>query len=58
MSMEKICRERSLPGRLIPAPRSITTDCGIAWSAPASERGVLEAEKGLPEFEGIYEREL
>ena len=34
MATEKLCQERNIPGRLIPAPRSITADCGIAWAAP------------------------
>ena len=29
MAMEKLCQTRGLPGRLIPAPRAITSDCGI-----------------------------
>ena len=34
MTMEKICIENSIPGRLIPVPREITAGCGMAWSAP------------------------
>ena len=42
MAMEKTCQQRGLPGRLIPAPRAITSDCGIAWSAPTETRETLE----------------
>lgn len=42
MAMENLCRQENLPGRLIPVPRSITADCGMAWSAPAAERRRLE----------------
>ena len=42
MAMEDLCRREGLPGRLIPVPRSITADCGMAWSAPAVERRRLE----------------
>ena len=58
MAMEKLCEQRSLPGRLIPAPRSITADCGIAWCAPLSAREALESAPGVPEFAGVYERLL
>ena len=58
MAMERLCREQGLPGRLIPAPRSITADCGMAWCAPAEDRAVLENAPGVPEFSGVYERLL
>ncbi len=58
MAMEKLCIKRSIPGRLIPAPRSITADCGIAWAAPTDERGRIESEPGIPEIAGVYLREL
>ena len=53
MATEKLCQERSIPGRLIPAPRSITADCGIAWAAPPEERERIENEPGLPEIAGV-----
>ena len=56
--MEKLCRERNLPGRLAPTPRSVTADCGIAWLAPPDSRSLLENAEGHPDFAGIYEREL
>ena len=34
MATEKLCQERIIPGRLIPAARRITDDCGIAWASP------------------------
>ena len=43
MATERICRELGLPGRLIPAPRNITADCGIAWCAPAESGPALRA---------------
>ena len=58
MAMEKLCRARALPGRLGPTPRSVTSDCGIAWMAPLADRAVLENIPGAPEFAGIYERDL
>ena len=57
MAMENLCRQENLPGRLIPVPRSITADCGMAWSAPAMERLRLEqaaADHDLA-LAGVYE---
>ncbi|MBR5429820.1 MAG: DUF3343 domain-containing protein [Firmicutes bacterium] len=56
MAMEKLCRQQDLPGRLIPTPRSITADCGIAWLIPADRRQLIDSAPGLPEFAGVYER--
>lgn len=35
MAMEALCKEQSLPGRLIPTPRELTADCGMAWRGAA-----------------------
>ena len=56
MSMEKLCGELGLPGRLIPVPRSITAGCGLCWAAPPSAREALEdlvMERHLM-IDGIY----
>ena len=56
MTMEKVCRQEALPGRLIPAPRSISASCGMAWCAPPEERSALEditGRKSIP-VEGWY----
>ncbi|WP_417043745.1 DUF3343 domain-containing protein [Dysosmobacter sp.] len=34
IATEAACRRQGLEGRLISVPRSITSDCGLAWSAP------------------------
>ena len=34
IATEQLCRRLGLEGKLISVPRSITSDCGIAWSAP------------------------
>lgn len=57
MATEKLCREHGLEGRLISVPRCITSDCGIAWSAPPHLRETLEAvlaERGI-DTAGFYE---
>ncbi len=56
IAMEKLCQSRDLPGRLIPVPRAITANCGIAWSAPPEDRERLlaaAAEGGVPTA-GVY----
>ena len=57
MAMERLCREQALPGRLIPVPREITADCGMAWRAKPEDQPALEAltgQEGL-ETEGFYQ---
>ena len=41
MAAEKLCKTLALPGRLIPAPRDLTADCGIAWCSPAASKDAL-----------------
>lgn len=44
MEMERYCLANGIPGRLIPTPRQITADCGLAWSAaPEAEAVILQA---------------
>lgn len=43
MATEQLCRRKQLEGKLISVPRSITSDCGIAWSSPPELRSTLEA---------------
>ena len=44
MATEQLCRREDLPGKLISVPRCLTSDCGIAWSAPTELRETLEAK--------------
>ena len=60
IATEQLCRRLGLEGKLISVPRSITSDCGMAWSAPPELREDLEAhlaEAGI-ETAGFYELEL
>lgn len=60
MAMEKLCKEKSVTGRLIPVPRAITAGCGLSWVAIPSARKELEIlmkEHNVP-FDKIYELEL
>lgn len=55
--METLCKERNLPGRLIPVPTAITAGCGLSWALYPEEKEPVLAmmeETGL-EAEGIYE---
>ena len=57
MAAERLCRREGLEGKLISVPRSVTSDCGIAWSAPPELRPVLEQrfrEAGI-EAAGFHE---
>ena len=57
IAMERLCRDKGLPGRLIPVPRELTADCGMAWCAPveaAARLRALAADRSL-EYEGWQE---
>ena len=56
MAMERLCRERGVPGRLIPVPRSITAGCGMCWAAPREAREAVEdlVVKEHLDVDGIY----
>ena len=41
MAMEKVCKERNVPGRLIPVPRAISAGCGLSWCADLTDREQL-----------------
>ena len=51
IAMEKLCRAKGLPGRLIPVPRELTADCGMAWRAGTEDRAALiaQAKEYLPQ---------
>lgn len=50
MAMEKTCKETGAEGRLIPVPRAISADCGLAWCAKPESEGAL---RELMEQHGI-----
>ncbi len=57
IAMEKLCRAQGLPGRLIPVPRELTADCGMAWRAACADRAALAAlaQSQALETDGFYE---
>ena len=46
MATERLCRQHNLEGKVISVPRSITSDCGLAWSAPITLRTSIQALLG------------
>ncbi len=59
MKAEKTLKELRLPILLIPVPRSLASDCGLAIRYAAADRGAVEqslAEAGLTPEE-IYVKE-
>ncbi len=55
MALEKLCKEQGIAGRLIPVPRAITADCGMAWRGELSSRAALEHISAGLEIDGWYE---
>ena len=57
MATEQLSGRLQLPGKLISVPRCLTSDCGIAWSAPVEVREPLEAQMRQERIEaaGFYE---
>lgn len=41
MAMEKVCKQVSVAGRLIPVPREISAGCGLAWCSRLEQRQEL-----------------
>jgi len=56
MATERLCRKLGLEGKLISVPRSLTSDCGIAWSAPPEVQSQLEQalREGGVETDGFH----
>ena len=60
MEMERYCLANGIPGRLIPTPRQITADCGLAWSAPpeAGPAVLQAARNGCVAYAALYQLEI
>lgn len=60
IAMESLCQRRGIPGRLIPVPREITANCGMAWCAEPREEELLRRaveEEKIP-VAGWYQVEI
>ena len=57
MAMEKTCKEKNAPGRLIPVARAISAGCGLArWAAlEAREALLMVMEEAGIENEALHE---
>lgn len=55
MAMEKVCKEKGAPGRLIPVPRAISAGCGLSWCADLDQRDAL---KEIMNNVGIQEEDM
>ena len=57
MAMEKVCKERNVPGRLIPVPRAISAGCGLSWCADLTDREqILDVMKKVGiDLEDVHE---
>ncbi len=55
MALEKLCHEQGIGGRLIPVPRAITADCGMAWRGDLDTKEALQALSANLEIDGWYE---
>ena len=57
MATEQLCLREHLEGKLISVPRCLTSDCGIAWSAPVELRKTLEQklQEAAIEVDGFHE---
>ena len=51
------CAAAGIPGRLLPVPRQLSSDCGIAWASDTDQRPALEALIAQRKLEpaGLYE---
>ena len=59
LTCEQMCKERDVPGRLIPTPVEIKADCGLAWAMLPAEKEVFEIKiAGSLKVAGIYELDL
>jgi len=59
MALEALCGEDSIEGKLISAPRELSSDCGIAWCGSVNTKESLiqlMAKENL-EFDKIHEME-
>ena len=43
MAAEKDCLAAAVPGRIIPVPRQIPSDCGLGWRTAPENREKTEA---------------
>lgn len=57
MGMEKYCKQKNVPGRLIPVPKAISAGCGLAWCADLNQESeIMNALAGAGiEAQGVHQ---
>lgn len=57
MATKKLCKEKSIPGKLISAPRTLSADCGIAWRSEIGLHEILKnaLDQAKIEYAGLHE---
>lgn len=55
MAMEKRCNAAGIGGRLLPVPRELSSDCGIAWSSDPADRAEVERIAASVQYDRIAE---
>ncbi len=60
LKMEHLCKEKEIPGRLIPTPREISAGCGFVWCTEiVYKQCILEVlDQAHITPDGIYEMQL
>lgn len=60
MATEKMCKDNGISGKLISAPRNLSSDCGISYATDVENREKIETllkEKKI-EFEKMVDIEV
>lgn len=60
MATEKICKENGIDGKLISAPRNLSSDCGISYATNVENREKIESllKERKVEFEKMVDIEV
>ena len=60
MATERLCKENNIEGKLISAPRNLSSDCGISYATDVSNREKIEKllKERKIEFEKMVDIEV
>ncbi|MCH3953979.1 MAG: DUF3343 domain-containing protein [Eubacterium sp.] len=60
MAMESMAKEKGLPGRLVPVPRSISASCGLCWMVPVDQEDTIRnaIDEKEADVQGFYHEEM
>ena len=56
IKIEKLLKERSIPSKMVPVPRQISSDCGVCLQIEAADIAVVEEilSQSTIEIQGIF----